>query len=268
MASILNMSKRETPVRIKKHAAGLHHRVIHDLGLRIVGGEFAAGSPLPGQDECCRLLGVSRSVLREALRVLAAKGLVGARPKAGTFVKARDAWNFLDPDVLEWRLASSESDKVMDQLYELRQMVEPVAASLAASKAKLGDLQRMGQAYDEMAQAGDGDEVVEPDLKFHRAMIAASGNDLFASLGRAVEAALLVSFRIGTDNPQGQHHSLQMHKAVLDAIVERDGAAARLAMQKLIEYSRQTVLQIRGSRREKRPTKTSSSLKATRRRVG
>jgi DNA-binding FadR family transcriptional regulator len=241
----------------RKHSrGGLHGRVIRDLGKRIISGDFAAGAPLPGQEECCALLGVSRSVLREALRVLAAKGLVDARPKAGTFVKPREAWNFLDPDVLEWRLATGESDKVMDQLYELRQMVEPVAASLAASKAKLADFQNMGQAYEEMAAAGDDERIVEPDLKFHRAIIAASGNDLFASLGRVVEAALAVSFRIGVANPHGQQHSLEMHKAILDAIVDRDGAAARLAMQQLIEYSRKTVLQIRAARRGKARAKT------------
>jgi len=241
----------------KNRSRGLHGRVIHDLGRRIVSGEITAGAPLPGQqEECCAWLGVSRSVLREALRVLAAKGLVDARPKAGTFVRSREAWNFLDSDVLEWRLATAEADKVMDQLYELRQMVEPVAASMAASKAKLADFQRMGQAYEEMAAAGNDEHVVEPDLKFHRAIIAASGNDLFASLGQVVEAALLVSFRIGAGNPQGQRYSLEMHKAILDAIVDRDGAAARLAMQKLIEYSRQTVLELRATRGGKVRSKT------------
>src|SRR5688572_5540598 len=139
----------------KKRSRGLHGRVIDDLGRRIISGEFVAGAPLPGQEECCALLGVSRSVLREALRVLAAKGLVDARPKAGTFVRPRVAWNSLDPDVLDWRLATAEFDKVMDELYELRQMVEPTAAFLAASKAKLVDFQRMAEAYEEMAAAGD-----------------------------------------------------------------------------------------------------------------
>lgn len=234
---------------------GLHRRVLRDLGQRIVFCEFSAGSPLPPQEECCALLGVSRSVLREALRVLAAKGFVDARPKAGTYVRPREAWNFLDLDVLEWRLGTSEADRVIDQLYELRQMVEPLAASLAASLAKLADFQRMGQAYDAMVAAGDDERIVEPDLIFHRAIIAASGNELFGALGRVVESALLVSFRIGSGNPQGQDRSLEMHKAILDAIVERDAAVARLAMQNLIDYSRQTVLEIRSKRRDKQAAK-------------
>lgn len=242
----------------KGRSRGLHGRVVHDLGRRIISGEFAAGSPLPPQHECCALLGVSRSVLREALRVLAAKGLLDARPKAGTYVRPRDAWNFLDPDILEWRLAGAGAEEVVDQLYELRQMVEPIAASLAASKAKLGDFRNMGQAYDDMVAASDDERIVEPDLRFHRAIIAASGNELFASLGRVVESALLVSFRIGTGNPQGQEHSLELHKTILDAIVDRDPTAARLAMQKLIEYSRQTVLEIRAKRRTSSVSKSPS----------
>jgi DNA-binding FadR family transcriptional regulator len=229
---------------------GLHRRVICDLGQRIVSGEFAPASPLPAQEQCCALLGVSRSVLREALRVLAAKGLVHARPKAGTYVTSRELWNFLDPDIIEWRLATTDSDKVIQQLYELRQMVEPVAAALAASRAKLDDFRRIGQAFEEM-DAADGAHIVEPDLRFHRAIIRASGNDLLVSLGRVVESALSVTFRIGTDNPQGQSHSLKLHKAILDAIVDRDSDAARLAMQTLIDYSKQTVrqIQVKGSKR-------------------
>ena len=233
----------------KNGSRGLHGRVIHELGKKILTGEFPAGQALPGQEACCQQLGVSRSVLREALRVLAEKGLVEARPKAGTFARPREFWNFLDADVLEWRMATDGFDSVVDQLYELRHMLEPLAASLAASNAKLHDFKKMGEAYDRMKAAGGGEALVQPDLDFHRAMIAAGGNDLFSSLGRVVESALTVSFKIGADNPRGQTHSLELHKKILDAIVARDGAAARAAMQELIEYSRQTVLLLRSSRR-------------------
>jgi DNA-binding FadR family transcriptional regulator len=253
----------------KSRSRGLHGRVVDELGRRIISGEFPAGAPLPGQEDCCAMLGVSRSVMREALRVLAAKGLVDARPKAGTFVRPREEWNFLDPEVLEWRLKTAEADQVIEQLHELRQMVEPLAASLAASKAKLGDFQKMGQAYEAMAAAGNSERYVEPDLKFHRAIVAASGNDLFASLGRVVEAALTMNFRICVDNPEGQTRSLEMHKAILDAIVDRDAAAARLAMQKLIDYSRATVLEIRTRGSGRARTKPSTAkIKTKRRRSG
>ena len=227
---------------------GLHGRVIQDLGQAILSGEFPPGSTLPGQEECCARLGVSRTVLREALRVLAAKGLVDARPKAGTFVLPRENWNFLDPDILEWRLRSEDRDAVLEQLYELRHMVEPTAAFLAASRAKLQDFRRMGEAFDAMAAAGRTHDSIESDLAFHRAIIEASGNDLFASLGRVVESALVISFRIGADNPDGTGHSLAMHKAILDAIVDRNGTEARVAMRKLIDYSKGTVARVSESK--------------------
>lgn len=231
----------------KNDKRGLHGRVLHDLGMKILTGEFAAGQAMPSQDTCCEQLGVSRSVLREALRVLAEKGLVEARPKAGTFVRSRVHWNFLDADVLEWRLATEDFDVVVDQLYELRHMLEPLAASLAASHARLDDFRNIGAAFDRMRAAGGGAALVQPDLDFHRAIMAASGNDLFASLGRVIEAALATSFTIGADNPEGQAHSLDLHKRILDGIVARDGDAARAAMQELIEYSRHTVLMRRSS---------------------
>lgn len=223
---------------------GLHGRVIQDLGHAIVSGEFSPRAPLPGQEECCARLGVSRTVLREALRVLAAKGLVDARPKAGTFVLPRENWNFLDPDILEWRLQSGERKAVLEQLYELRHMVEPTTAFLAASRAKLQDFRRMGEAFDAMAAAGRSQDSIESDLAFHRAIIEASGNDLFASLGRVIESALVISFRMGADNPDGAEHSLAMHKAILDAIVDRNGNEARVAMRKLIDYSKGTVARV------------------------
>lgn len=226
---------------------GLHGRVIQELGRAIISGEFAPAAPLPGQEECCARLGVSRTVLREALRVLAAKGLVDARPKAGTFVRPRESWNFLDPDILEWRLQTNEQALVLDQLYELRHMVEPTAAFLAASRAKLNDFRRIGEAFDAMVTAGHGEDSVEPDLAFHRAIITASGNDLFASLGHVVESALRISFRIGAENPDGAEDSLAMHRAIMDAIVDRNGPASRVAMQKLINYSKRTVMRVSAS---------------------
>ncbi len=229
----------------KDRSRGLHGRVVHDLGRRIVAGEFVAGAPLPSQDECCELVGVSRSVLREALRVLAAKGMVEARPKAGTFVRPRSAWNFLDPEVLEWRLETSDDNELLGQLHELRQMVEPVTASLAAERAKLDDFIEMGKAFDDMVASDHDHSIVEPDLRFHRAIIAASGNEVFVALGRVIESALKIAFQIGRANPQGQDKSLAMHKAILDAIVDRNGPAARGAMEKLINYSNETLVAIR-----------------------
>lgn len=228
----------------KARRLGLHGRVVNDLGRRIVSGEIADGLPLPSQDDCCELVGASRSVLREALRVLAEKGMVEARPKAGTFVRPRAAWNFLDPNILEWCLETSRAEEVLGHLYELRHMVEPVTAAMAAERAKLEDFIEMGKAYDDMVASDHDHSIIEPDLRFHRAIIAASGNDVFVALGRVIESALKIAFEIGSSNPQGQDESLAMHKAILDAIVGRDGSAARNAMEELINYSQEMVMSI------------------------
>ena len=114
---------------------GLHGEVVHTIGLQIVGGTIQPGDPLPPEDELTSNLAVSRTVLREAVRVLAAKGLVEAKPKIGTRVRARSDWNILDPDVLSWRAETTNDRKLYEDTTEVRLAIEPLAARLAASRA-------------------------------------------------------------------------------------------------------------------------------------
>ncbi|MEO8386575.1 MAG: FadR/GntR family transcriptional regulator [Betaproteobacteria bacterium] len=212
--------------------------MVDEIGQRIVTGEFAVGKPLPGEMNLCKTLGVSRTPLREALRELAAKGLVVAKPKVGTLVRGENNWNFLDEDILAWRLKDHGSARVIEELYELRHLIEPIAASLAAKNAKQNDIAALQKAYAKMEAAGeDGEKVTEPDLNFHRAIIAASGNRLFSSLTHSISAALFINFDFMRDTPRGHRHFMRGHKAVLDAIMKQNSAAARVAMQALIEDS-------------------------------
>jgi DNA-binding FadR family transcriptional regulator len=134
----------------------------------------------------------------------------------------------------------------MAELYELRYVIEPTAASLAATHATAADIEQLRSAYEAMAAAGDDRElIVAPDVNFHRAIIAASGNALFSSLSHVIGDALAINFQVGLDNPRGQMHSLPLHKKVMDAIVAHDSGAARAAMQKLIEDSERDVRLIR-----------------------
>ena len=221
---------------------GLHEHVIREIGRRIVGGELPPGTALPSEATLVETLGVSRTALREALRVLGAKGLVEARQKKGTIVQPKHAWNFLDPDVFAWRLNSNEFERVVAELHQLRHIIEPLAASLAASEAQPGDLDVLKGAYREMeVAANDGVAFVDPDVRFHLGIIAASGNSLLSSLGQIIAVALRAYFAIGIDNPDGQIPSLPYHKVVLDAIVARNPAAARVAMQKVIEHSERQI---------------------------
>jgi DNA-binding FadR family transcriptional regulator len=244
---------------------GLHDRIVAEIGQRIICGEFSVGEPLPSESVLYTSLGISRTALREALRVLSAKGLVEARPKRGTLVRPTEDWNFLDAEILTWRLNSQgESERAVDELYELRHLIEPVAASLAATHATSRDVKTMREAYHDMAAAGDdGVRVRDPDVRFHRAIIRASGNALFSSLANVLNAALTVNFDLVRNAPAGHIHSLPDHKKVLDAIVAHDAPAARLAMQRLIDESQRQARLIR--RRRVRAPRPAASIVRTRR---
>jgi DNA-binding FadR family transcriptional regulator len=236
-------------VRMRKRQ-GLHSYVIDELGQAIVSGDFPAGKALPGEIQLCARLDVSRTALREALRVLAAKGLVEARPKVGTAVRCAEAWNRLDTDVLHWSLHSHEADRTIDELYELRHLVEPLAASLAAERAQPLHIRALQEAYNQMCAAGnDGKKIIAPDLEFHQTIIAASGNRLFSSLAHVVGGALLVNFEFVRDAPRGHVRSMRAHKNVLEAIVDRNSSAARVEMQRLIEDSQLDARTLRSAHR-------------------
>lgn len=166
----------------KVKTRGLHEGVIEEIGRRIVSGELSPGTALPSETELCHALEVSRTALREALRVLAAKNLLEPKRKIGTIVRPADSWNYLDADVLSWLLEDPRADRIIEELYELRHLIEPMAASLAATNATPSDISRLREAYRDMELAGDdGERITAPDARFHRGIIAASGNRLFSS---------------------------------------------------------------------------------------
>ena len=230
----------------KLRARGLHEHVIVEIGRRIISGEYAPGMALPGETALCSVLGVSRTALREALRVLASKGLVDPKRKIGTLVLPTERWNFLDADILSWLLEAPDSERAIGELYELRHLIEPIAASLAAQHARAADVEILRGAYEEMRVAGDdGERIAGPDLKFHRAIIAASGNRLFSSLAHVIAAALALNFELVRDAPRGHTHSMPAHEKVLDAIADHDASGARVAMQQLIEDSQRDAVAVR-----------------------
>lgn len=241
----------------KVESRGLHEGVIEEIGRRIISGEFAPGSALPSEAELCQALAVSRTALREALRVLAAKGLLEAKRKIGTSVRPAECWNYLDADILSWQLQSQDADPVIGELYELRHLIEPLAASLAAKNAKASDISVLRNAYRDMELAGDdGEQIKIPDMLFHRAIIQASGNRLFSSLAHVIGAALAINFDLVSRAPRGQKHSMPAHRQVLEAIANHDAPAARLAMQKLIEDSQQDARAVRRARAPRTLRKT------------
>ncbi|MCW8916640.1 MAG: FadR family transcriptional regulator [Magnetovibrio sp.] len=217
----------------------LHGQVVHELGKRIVTGDIGEGAVLPNETDLGASFAVSRTALREGIKVLAAKGLLASRTRTGTRVRPRTEWNMLDPDVMAWRLSSSHPAKFLQDLVEFRTAVEPLAAALAAQRATPTDIHAIAAAYDDMVMAGtDVEAGVEPDLRFHQAIFQSSGNELLAPLGTLTEAALSMSFRITT--PDLKNMALKLHKNVLDAITVRDPEAASDAMHQLLNMSFET----------------------------
>ena len=206
-----------------------HGRIVRELGLRILGGELAPGERLPGEPELIAQYEVSRPVLREAVRVLVAKGLVVSRQRAGAIVRPRNEWHLLDPDVLYWLIQTKPQPEFIRSLMAVRRIFEPGAAALAALEATEAQLAAIGEAYEGMAVARDRAELLEPDLAFHRLIAEATGNDLMAYIGNMLSLALRESITLSSRLPNTHELSLPRHKAILVALRNRDAAAARQA---------------------------------------
>ena len=206
----------------------LHSIVAHDLGTRIVSGKLAPGDVLPTEAALSESLDVSRTALREAIKILSAKGLIESRPKTGTRVKPRKSWNLLDPDVLSWHFPDPDP-AFLYGLFETRMIIEPNTAAMAAERATEEQLATIEAAY-------------ITDLIFHQAILDASGNDFMKSFGMLIETALIGSFRLSSGGPKAHVKSLPDHFAVYRAIAHREPGDAREAMRNLLS---RTMLQLR-----------------------
>ncbi|WP_327713603.1 FCD domain-containing protein [Streptomyces sp. NBC_00464] len=212
---------------------GVHGQVVHILGARIVSGGIPVGATLD-----IRALGeeldVSLTVMRESLKVLASKGLIDARQKRGTFVTERSRWNLLDADIIRWRVDGGGGERLMRDLADVRSIVEPAAAHRAALYRTDADLAALRDALDAMGRAqADSTAAAEADAAFHRALLAATGNEMLTRMDMLLEPGLrerdrLVHTHAAADDP------VPSHQAVLDAVRERDPARAELAMLDLL----------------------------------
>ena len=219
-------------------AAGrnLHERIANTLGERIVGGTHPPGKPLPTEIELCASLSVSRSALREAFKLLAAKRLIVSRQKVGTLVRPRAEWNMLDPEVLAWTLHAAPTDEFVTGLFEVRKIVEPSAAALAAERRSPEALARIERALADMFRfQGSSAELIDADLRFHQAILDATGNHFLASFGAVIESSLQASFRFSWSAAhRTPDYALRQHQGVLDAIREGRGPEAYGIMTQLL----------------------------------
>ena len=213
----------------------LHGSIAHDIGVDIAAGRYRPGDVLPSEDDFSIRLKVSRTAYREAIRILGAKGLVESRPKTGTRIRPRADWNFLDPDVLAWHLDAEPSDTLVASLFEVRDMVEPRAAELAAARRTEQDLAGMRAALDVMGReqltsaAG-----VQADLDFHHALLIAARNEPLLALSPGIGATIRWSNLYKVARGRLDRDPLPEHVQVYEAIRDRDGVAARTLMTQLI----------------------------------
>jgi GntR family galactonate operon transcriptional repressor len=224
--------------------------VAREIAKLIVTGAWHEGLTLPREIELASQFDVSRTSIRESLSILKAKGLIAARQKAGTHVRERINWNMLDAELLEWTWTERPSEEFARQLLQVRRIVEPEACAICAERCSDADLARIERAYREMDAAGmDSRAYSEPDLRFHRAILTATGNDFLVAFGATVEAALRMSFELSTLNPGAPRKSLAYHRAILDEIWARNPDGARRAMHRLMDLTERNIVSALSRRR-------------------
>ena len=216
----------------------LHGSVAQQLGVRILRGELPEGHHFPGEIEFAEQLGISRSALREAFRILSAKGLVESRPKAGTHVTPRSEWSLLDPELLAWQFETEPSEKFIHDLFELRMVVEPYAAELAALRRTDAEATAMGAALDEMERFGlQTEQGRHADQRFHELVLAATHNDTILALSSSIKAAVAWTTLYKQRNLALARDPMPEHRALERAIAARDTRDARRAMEHLISLA-------------------------------
>ncbi len=242
----------------------VHGSVAHQLGTMIVGGKLAPGDVLPNEDVVSTNLSVSRTAYREAVRTLAAKGLVDTRPKTGTRITPRAQWNLLDPDVLSWHFEVEPSPTFIVSLFELRGIVEPTACALAAQRSDRADLATMRAALDQLRHTPPGSlHGLDADLAFHHAIMVAARNEPLQALSSVIGSTLRWSVRLKlTAEPRAFENSLPDHVKVADAIAARNATEASVHMSTLIAKALAETLEVLGAqpKRVATPSSTSSQL--------
>jgi DNA-binding FadR family transcriptional regulator len=228
----------------------VHGNTVDLLGEAIVSGSYVVGASLPPEPVLCNELGVSRTVVREAVKSLIAKGLVTTGPKVGTRVQPSDAWNWFDPDVITWQSKAGLTPEFLRDLQDLRRVVEPAAVRLAAEHATAQDIAEIEAAFEGMRKAvEEGGDYVTFDLRFHQGLLKACRNRMLVQMNKALGALLRTSFEISTSRKDGTRNSLPLHREVLDAVIARNPARAERAIQVLIDGAHDDIEQVLASRR-------------------
>ena len=228
----------------------VHGNTVDHLGEAIVAGRYIAGASMPPEPILGEQLGVSRTVVREAVKSLIAKGLVTTGPKVGTRVLPEAHWNWFDPDVIAWQAKAGLTPEFLRDLMDLRRVVEPAAVRLAAQRATPEDIADIEIAFEGMKQAvKEGGDYVTYDLRFHQGLLRACRNRMLIHMSKVLGALLRTSFELSTRKKGGPEGSLALHRAVLDAVIARNPAKAEKAILVLIDGAHQDIEEILASSR-------------------
>lgn len=220
----------------RKRPGAIHDAVAHDLGIAIVGGELQPGDLIPGEEKFSADHGISRSAYREAVKLLAGKGLVYSRSRSGTRVSPRSAWNMLDLDILAWIFEAGPTPEFINGIFELRRIVEPEAAALAARRRIGRELAGMGHALEEMQRWGLRTiEGRAADERFHALILQATRNEPLIALSSSIAAAVKWTSKFAREDGSQLRDPMPDHFAVFDALVAGDAKSAREAMGRLVE---------------------------------
>lgn len=231
-------SSAKASARARRKSLRLHGTIARDLGVLIVSGRYKPGDILNGEIDASDRLQVSRTAYREAVRILAAKGLVESRPKVGTRVSPQSNWHMLDPDVLSWIFEFEPDDTLLANLFELRKIVEPEAAALAALRRTDEELASMEKALEGMAShtlASEAGRVA--DQEFHSVMLSASRNAFIVSLTSGVGAAVSWTTIFKQRHNPLRRDPIPDHRKVYEAVKASDPKAAHAAMLNLVELA-------------------------------
>jgi len=229
----------------------VHGSTVDFLGEAIVGGRYAVGASLPAEPMLCEELGVSRTVIRESVKSLVAKGLNSTGPKVGTRGLPDRNWNWFDPDVVAWQSRAGLSREFLRDLQELRRLVKPAAVRLAAERATPQDIAEIEAAYAGMKLSiEEGGDYVSSDLRFHQGLLRACHNRMDAQMSKALGALLRTRFQMSTARPDGPASSLPLHRAVLDAVISRSPQKAERAIIVLIDGANEDIEEVLASRRK------------------
>ncbi len=218
----------------------LYEFVVEDLGLKIIKGEYKPGDTLPNEEMLSREFDVSRGVLREATKVLVKKGLIRLKPKIGTQIQPQRQWNLFDPDVLVWKFEAGDKMNFLENIIEVRKIIESEAAKLAAERAGEEEVSLIRSSYDKMVGFLDDkddysyDEYIKLDIQFHTSILEACRNELFSQIGYTIRQALLTARQSDKKDIKSQKETLRLHLDIVNAIENHRPEEAYNATQSLV----------------------------------